>query len=478
MTQAARSVSLQLSKTGGPPSNGSVGYVNDCIAGTLAANGWDVRAFSPPQAVPAGAQESMIPLALADARLRHGRAGRARLAIHDGAGLSIRTPSRQWAERHMVLHHGLAYGPGAWLGNDAIDLHVANSPYMARSLRAIFGMPDWSARTVLDPAGFARIMDIPLPVPCVAWPDGDPGFTIGADLPDVVRRAADTGVVLGHSLQPGKQDLMATVAVMFWLNDTLRRTNGGRALLVISEESLPPEHRRGIDAMLAGTGLDCASIFLPVPLLRQRALFELFRLARFGLAYNLFPEPFGFYALESVHVGCPIYTNGAGNNRFLLPAGHGIEVIETDAMAADASGRIEPAAFADVAQAIHAGLRDPASIAAACARGRARIDATWSTDAFDAGLMRAVDRALVDGADAPAFEDLRVTYAPTFRSLDSRSGQVRSDYASLRLPTEAVALVEAVLGRCTADLHPEDIDALTRHRLFETGVLALTDPPD
>jgi len=479
MAQLARSVVLQLSKTGGPPSNGSVGYVNDRIAGTLATHGWDVHAFAAPRPVLATAQESMIPLALATSRLQHARAGRAQLAIHDGAGLSIRSPSRAWADRHMVLYHGLAYGPGAWLGNDAVDLHVANSAYLARSLRAIFAMPDWAARTVLDPSGLGRVCDIPMPLPCVAAPDGDPDFTIGVELPDVVRRAADAGVVLGHALQPGKQDLMATVAVMFWLNDALRRSGGRRAMLVISEASLPPDLRQGIDAMLAGTGLDCAAMFLPVPLLRQRALFELFRIAGFGLAYNTFPEPFGFYALESVHAGCPLYTNGAGNNRFLLPPAHGINVVDTPAMASNAAGQPDPAAFAVVAEAIVAALDDPARTAAECRRGRALIDATWSTGAFEAGLMRAVDRALGAPGDAPAFEALRIAYSPLLRALDPGTGQTRNDYGDQVLSRDAVALVASVLGRTTANLAADEISAIVRHRLFEGGVLALTaEAPD
>ena len=64
-----------------------------------------------------------------------------------------------------------------------------------------------------------------------------------------------------------------------------------------------------------------------------------------GLAYNTFPEPFGFYVLESVHNGTPVYTNGAGNNRFLLPPGHGIVVQETGEMAGTFENPPAPAAY-------------------------------------------------------------------------------------------------------------------------------------
>ncbi len=102
MVHASRAVALQLSKTGGPPFNGSVGYVNDRIGAILSARGWDVRNFAvAPVSVP-HAQEAMVPLAFATARLRHQRTGRVDLAIHDGAGIAVRTPSRQWAERHLA----------------------------------------------------------------------------------------------------------------------------------------------------------------------------------------------------------------------------------------------------------------------------------------------------------------------------------------------------------------------------------------
>lgn len=474
MDQSQRRVHLQLSKTGGPPFNGSVGYVNDRIAPLLQGRGWQVRAFAPPRPRRPGAQESMVPMALARALADLGSGPRPLLAIHDGAGVSIRGPSRQWAQHHLVLYHGLAYGTGAWIGNDAIDVHCANSPYLARSLRAMFATPDWKARRVLDPEGVTRVIDVPMPVPCVSTPAGEPGFPLGADVPPAVRRAVDAGVVVGHALQPGKQDLMATVGVLYALNDIARRRGGTRVMLAISEQSLPPAHRASIDAMLAGSGLRCADLFLPVPHLHQRAVFELFGLARFGLAYNLFPEPFGFYVLESVHAGCPVYTNGVGNNRFLLPAGHGISVVEDAAMVADASGQVSPAAFLPVAEAILDGLGDPAVVAAACARGRALIDARWSPAAFEAGFMAAVDRALEPPPPPVEFDVLEVQLGPLVRGLDTASGVVRGDYASRVLDQRERGLVGDLLGQSAADLDANDMQRLeAAHRLFEEGVLAL-----
>ena len=474
MDQPQRRAHLQLSKTGGPPFNGSVGYVNDRVAPLLRARGWRVQAFVPPRPRLRAAQESMVPMGLARALADQASGSTPLLAVHDGAGVSLRGPSRQWASHHLVLYHGLAYGTGAWIGNDAIDVHCANSPYLARSLRALFATPDWQGRRVLDPAGFTRVVDAPMPVPCVSTPAGEPGFPMGADVPLAVRRAVDAGVVVGHALQPGKQDLMATVGILYALNDIARRRGGTRVMLAISEQSLPPAHQASIDALLAGSGLRCADLFLPVPHLHQRAVFELFGIARFGLAYNLFPEPFGFYVLESVHAGCPVYTNGVGNNRFLLPDGHGITVIEDAGMAADASGQVSPAAFVPVAEAILEGLREPQAVSAACAQARAFIDAHWSPAAFEAGFMAAVERALDPPPPPVDFEALEVQIGPLVRGIDRASGVVRGDYANRILDHRELALVQELAGRPAAALDAADMQRLeTEHRLFEEGVLAL-----
>ncbi|WP_024889680.1 glycosyltransferase [Luteimonas huabeiensis] len=474
MTQADRLACLHLSRTGGPPFNGSVGYVNDGIAPLMRARGWSVRPFALPRPRQRLAQESLVPLGMARAFVDPGDGATPLLAIHDDAGMAIRTPSRAWARHHLVLYHGLAYSPGAWLGNEAIDVHCANSPYLARTLRSLFATPDWRRRRLLDPRALARVVDVPMPVPCVSNPSGNPGFSMGASLPAEVHRALDAGVLLGHAMQPGKQDLLATVGVMYGLNDLARRANGRRAMLAISEQSLPPQRRAAVDGLLAGTGMTCADLFLPLPHLHQKAVFELFRAARFGLAYNHFPEPFGFYVLESVHAGCPVYTNGVGNNRFLLPPGHGIAVLETERMVPDAGGQVSPAAFLPVANAIMEGVRDPEAIAAACGRGRRYIDARWSPAEFERGFIGAVERALEPPPPPVDFDSLQVRLGPLVRGFDAASGVVRCDYANRVLSREAIGLVQSLVGQVAAALDGAEMHRIeSEHRLFEEGILAL-----
>lgn len=466
------SLALFASRTGGPPFLGSVGYVNDAIAPLLSARGWSVTAFQPPH-VEGDWQETLLPLGLAAQHVRQVRQGRPDVALYDCAGTVLRAPSKAWADRHVVLYHGMVYGTGNWLTNEDIDLHCGNSPYAADVLRSLFAMPDWRLRRVLNPHGLARVTDVRLPVPCVEAPDGHPGFAHGADAPGEVLALADRGMVLGHALQPGKQDLVATVSILYWLNQVARERGKPRVLLLISETSLPMERRRALDELLAGSGFSCADLLVPVPHLRQHALVQVMRACRFGLAYNRFPEPFGFYVLESVFQGCPVYTNGAGNNRYLLPAGHGIEVFEHAGMAPVPGTGPDLGTYRAVAERILADIAHPAGTAEACARGRARITREYSMQAFGDSLDAALS-GLADGVHEAAFDELQVALSPMVRSLDLDTGVSFNDYGNSILPRDACDAVRALLGQRAADLDNDHMDALeSRYRLFSRGLLTL-----
>lgn len=465
----AGSIALMLSKTGGPPFHGSVGYVNDVIGPIMARNGWNVRAFDPPRSDQG--EEAMLPFALGAQLGALDGAAAPDVAFFDAAGTAVRAPCRRWAGRNVMLYHGLAYGTGAWMTSADIDLHCANSPYLQRTLHALFALPNWRRRSCLNPHAMRALTHIDLPVPCVEAPDGHPGFAYGADVPAYVQVQLDRDIVWGHALQPGKQDWFATLSIVYWLNE-LRP--GKSAKLLVPESSLTPDRRRALDAMLAGAGRSCDDYFLSVPLLNQRALFRLMRACRFGLAYNRFPEPFGFQALESVHNGSPVYTNGVGNNRFLLPDGHGISVLETPGMAPMAEGRQDPAAYRVVAERILADLSHSDEIAAQCRRGVAVIDQRWSLAAFERSLLAALDRMHKPLPQEPDFEALEVQLSPLVRSLDLHDGRSHNDYASTTLSQETLSVLRSLLGRRCADLDSATMERVeTTHRLFSRGLLTL-----
>ncbi|CAN7569175.1 hypothetical protein LJR143_003991 [Pseudoxanthomonas sp. LjRoot143] len=469
-------VSLFLSRTGGPPFLGSVGYVNDAIRPLLEARGMQVDGFQPPLAG-GGTEEAMLPFALAAEYARHAGRPRADIALYDGAGTLVLPPDRTHAARNVVLYHGLVYGTGNWLTNAAVDLHLGNSPYQADVLRALFATPDWTRRRLLNPVGVAATRDVRLPVPCVEAPDGHPGFAQGNDLPAGVLALADKAV-LGHALQHDKQDLVATVAILYWLNVRARETGTARVMLLISDASLSQERCAALDEMLAGTGFRCADFFVPLPHLTQRAVVQVMRACRFALAYNRFPEPFGFYPLESVYQGCPVYTNGVGNNRHLLPPEQGIQVLETAGMAPVPGQGPDLRAYRAVAERIAQDLAAPDETRRACARGRDRIAATWSMANFGTDLAQALASLDEAAPPVPAFDELEVATSPLVRSLDLGTGVCFNDYATTVLEAAECALLRDLLGRAAHALPGEEMARIERqHRFFARGLLTLRMPP-
>lgn len=468
-------VSLFLSRTGGPPFLGSVGYVNDAVRPLLEARGMQVDSFQPPLAG-GGTEEAMLPFALAAEYARHAGRPRADVALYDGAGTLVLPPDRTHAGRNVVLYHGLVYGTGNWLTNPDVDLHLGNSPYQAAVLRALFATPDWTRRRLLNPGGFSATRDVRLPVPCVEAPDGHPGFAQGNDLPPGVLALADKAV-LGHALQHDKQDLVATVAILYWLNLRAREAGTPRVMLLISDASLSQERCAALDDLLAGTGFRCADFLVPLPHLTQRAVVQVMRACRFALAYNRFPEPFGFYPLESVYQGCPVYTNGVGNNRHLLPADHGIQVLETAGMAPVTGRGPDLRAYRAVAERIAQDLAAPGETHRACARGRDRIAATWSMENFGDDLAQALT-SLDEAAPAvPAFDALEVATSPLVRSLDLDTGVCFNDYATTVLEAPECALLRDLLGRPAHALSGEEMARIERqHRFFARGLLTLRPP--
>lgn len=417
----------------------------------------------------------MIPLALASAYASTSDAVPADFALHDDAGVLLRTPSRRWARRNLVLYHGLAYGAGAWMANPDIDLHCANSPYLARVIRSMLALPNWLERRCLDPRAFSAVTDIPLPLPCLLGDGAGAGpFAMGADLPAPVARLLDSGAVLGHAVQPRKQDLLATASILYWLNQAAREHGSGPIKLVISSASLDGAQRQQLDATLAPAGYRCDDLFVPVPPLRQEALFRLMRRSRFCLAYNRFPEPFGFYVLESVFHGCPVYTNGIGNNRFLLPPKHGIVVDETLAMT---GAMMDAQAYRHVAARIYEDLANPAGSREDCARGTEFMRSRWSRAAFGRSLEAALALADSGSGKTPPFEELVVSLSPLVRHFDPSTGRCLNDYADTVLKADEMAVTARVLGRRCGDLDPEEMHRLEeQYGLFRRGMLALISP--
>ncbi|WP_257456248.1 hypothetical protein [Archangium lipolyticum] len=460
------------------PYAGASGAINACLAEALSSFGYELSAQYRSRL---GRNDEDTPLATAERLNRLLVEPTADLAIFCDQGLSIRRPSRQLARKTLVLFHGLHGSPSTWLANPEIDGYCALSPYIRDVLRSLLTLPDWSQRRCMDPGAFHRVDYLVPPLPCVECPDGHP-LIGGEDLPAHVLRAMEAGDVIGHAIQRGKADWEAVFHIILQLQ-MLARESGDRRpwRLVIHEQDfahLEYSFLRGfpMDVSAAKAALDALElrledVLLPVPQLKQRELFKLFRAARFGLSYNVVPEPFGFYVLESVFNGCPVYTNGVGNNRRNLPPGHGIFVQESAEMLSDAA-----AGYAPVARRIFEDVQRPVRVKEACQQGREYILRTFRREAFAESLRQTLKRVESAPPPPPAWESLRFQMGPLVRGLDKETGQVLSDFAHTKLGASELGLVTQVVGRVVGEVEPglrgqED----TLQALFSRGILTLHD---
>ncbi len=461
------------------PYGGAPHVVNAFLEQGLRGHGYTVRSHSPdPGDDPLASRFIDLP---GFRRLAELEAGDSDLGLYCDGGVLIRPPSRRRARRNAVFFHGVARGGAVWTANPDVDLCIANSPYLARVLRAVFALPDWRRRRCLDPRAFGLVTHLTLALPCTEEPDGDPEVGAGrpAELPARVRAALDAGDLVGHAVQNFKGDAPARVEILLALVRQARAAGDRRKVrLVISERDLPwfAEPAAGpARAALAAHGLTVEDLFLPVPPLPQRLLFQLFAACSFGLSYNVYPETFGFYVLESVFNHCPVYTNGVGNMRFALPVDHGLQVIESEAMALGL-----PGAYDEVAARIRTDAGSGREAARRrCAAGRAVILERYNRAALERDLTAILAR-LAGSAAVPEseFAGLTVAVGPLVRHWNRQSGVVISDRPLPPLPAADNALALALLGRpcgeIAGELTGERLAAADR--LFTAGVLALEPP--
>jgi hypothetical protein len=264
-------------------------------------------------------------------------------------------------------------------------------------------------------------------------------------------------------MQPGKSDLPALYSIMYCLNERAREHGDRRRFRCFVPDTEIHELRALIEGMSRERVM--RDVFIPLPFLNNRAMISLMRGCAFGLAYNAVPEPFGFYPLESVYNGCPVYTNGCGNNRHMLPQGMGIITYETERMA---FGDYEE--YRLVAARIYEDMMRRSS--SECAAGRAHIRRVYTPAAFNAEW-----RAFLDRLDAPrpsrasTFDDLVFDVSPLVRSLFPSTRRVVSDYAHAQLTKREWALLELLLGERSRAAKAVDRPHL--ESLFEKGVLTL-----
>jgi hypothetical protein len=454
--------------------HGAVAKTNSLLASSMAKLGFSIDSDCRPD-LGISDIDACMPVRSLALRSHIQGSGPAQFAIYDDAGLHFQRPSREIANHNIVFMHGAANAASVWLDpTAAIDLFCTGSDYFARVVHTLSTTPTLEPQ-LREPTFWGKSHPIRLPLiydnASPAQPDTPP--------PEL-RRAYQSNAILGHCIQPRKMDLRATTAILVLLNMLHAQHGDGRRIqLVVHQEdfhALRSSLTARADRLAQSTELQLAlqrlhlrleDLFVPVPWLSQATLFGLMTRSRFGLAFMSVPESFGFYALESILCGCPLYTNGIGNLRHLLPPEHGIEVLETPGMAFGELGE-----FAQVAAKIHDELQ--AARPADCARGQQYIRQQHTLENFEADLRAALDRAGRQLTPAPLAER-QVETGPFVRTFDEPHRRLVSDYRSRILSAaEADVLAQAPgqrLGSLLATLDRPQRRLL--QRLFVEGTLSV-----
>jgi hypothetical protein len=380
--------------------------------------------------------------------------------------------------RNAIFFDGLAYGPQVYLQSGRISGYCANSPYIMQTLLGMLLFPrdaelgvavsDWNAiRPVIG--------HVPLVAPCLEYPDGYPS-TGDRLTPAHKRMLSEKGTLIGHSLRLGKADAFSFAAIVFHL-DRLCRDSGYKAARVFVDDMT----YRGIEAVqpLVPAQFRAERYFEPVPAIQNAELYWLIRHCQFGLCYDWFPEPFGFYPLDSVFCGVPVFTNGVGNLRFLLPRNHGINVFDPVGLQfgnPDARFAAAESVARRILESIVSGVDR-----LACHAGAEFIRQNYCMEQFSRRIVKFVE-ACLDPETAPAADTSMLTLAlsPLVRRWCAAEGFVISDYKPLQLSPERRDLLNAALGRRVRDLATE-LDRESRsaiQELYGEGVVTFALPVD
>jgi hypothetical protein len=453
------------------PNGGAPHYANALLEDTFHELGWSVDSHYAEEEI--SWPDLFFPLREMR-RIAGIEAAAADLAFYCDGGTLLRPPSRRIARRSAVFFHGVGRGSAVWAANPEVDLYIANSAYLQRLLQSVMSLPDWRRRHCLDPRVFYNTARLTLALPCVESPDGHPAVGAGRQpvLPGPVRAAIEAGGMLGHAIQPGKPDLVAQTEILVALNALARASGDGRPVRLLVSERDAARYQQAVRPAaretLARLGLTPEDLFLGVPPLPQATLFELVAACGFCLCYNVVPEPFGFYVLESVFHLCPVYTNGAGNMRF-MPEGHGIESRETLEMAFERTG------FEAVASRIlHDAGPGREEAERRCRLGRDLVARSFTRDVMRRELASCLERLEEGDRGEPVFDALVFGVGPGVRLWDRESGRVISDLHNVQLTREENELAASLVGGCAGESRGFSEDRLAiLDRLFDAGVLTL-----
>jgi len=294
----------------------------------------------------------------------------------------------------------------------------------------------------------------PLAMPLHDFPDGYPSSGTRIDRRALKLLAQE--VHMGHALRPKKPEPFATLCIMHHLNQLAKARSTKPFLLLIPAIDLPRFNDALRDMPIPPSTIES---LLPVGHLQNPSVIAVMRNSRFGLCYDKFVEAYGFYPVESVYSGCPIFTNGTGNLRYLLPPGSGIEVHETLQMY---FGTVEDRVRAYLPVAEHVfRVATEGSGPALCRRGAQFIDRHYSMAVFTQRIrqflrvareFRRTKAARKQGSGPRSFGQV----SPYLRLADWRRGRFVTDWGTEQVAPDVSMAWKRLLS---AKQPPKDIGA-------------------
>ena len=274
-----------------------------------------------------------------------------------------------------------------------------------------------------------RMGALPIPIPLLAFPDGYPSDGVRLDIDTLAGMLGRARI--GHLMRPGKIDYFAVCSLMHHLNQLARESDQPPCYLAIPASEIRSFASTLEQMPLPSTTADC---LVPLPPLDNHSMIQLMRFSDFGLCYDQCVEAFGFYPMESVLCGCPIFSNGSGNLRHLLPPDHGISIHE------DTSHYWgEPAARMNAYRPTAASILDAVTSGEGrlcTSRGQSYIREHHSLERFDQAVELWLQRSIEEPVNTLRLtpERTRVGLSPYLRVADWRRGRFITDRGRVDVP--------------------------------------------
>jgi hypothetical protein len=374
------------------------------------------------------------------------------------------------ANKKVVFFHGLSGLSLVWMRRD-VDL-CGNSQWTQELLRGYGGYPDWASRNMICPDIFQRTTFVKCPLPAL---ENLNGLGVGDSLPDGIWKELERDdCVYGlDSLLEANDQIHASLIVA--INMIARQhADGRRFRLIVLERKLwriqelmrrlPSEHP--LIMALNTLQMTWRDLYFPIQnWVQQSDFFRLMRQSRFFLAFNQIPESFGMMPLECVLQGCPVYTNGSGNLRFLLPhSGNGMRVEDTEGLLdGDFDEHLRVAALV-YGNAIQLDRDGTSPIREDLARGQGFIPENYSPEVFFESFSAMLGRSR---PALPLLHEMQLDLSPTVRQWNRSSGRMLTDYGNHFLEHPQTKELERLLGRSAADLFGH---ATSHEQVFISGL--------